>query len=333
MASKNNPAKRPKVPCGVCQAPVIDGKDEALLCEGECGLWLHRGCASVPPSRYKTLSSSDEPFVCLCCSNYQLRKELAQVKSELSVATALTDAVEALKLEVKQLKETLAAATSELSSLRSNRPPAKSTYASKAAARRPAQQARHRNLTNKDANRSNQTPSPSEPTDTTATHSADIPARTSRERVPVEGVRRVWGTLKATSTTAVASTLQKLTTVGNQILVRKKTRSDTNRWWFLLKGTEPLLCKLESEWDKVSLQTNWKLEPCTKPSDSVLQTPSTSNNAPNLTAASTTLPNLESNDSAQAPAAIEDVQSQSTTPSQLDINHSFSMAQSPHQVT
>ena len=272
MASKNNPAKRPKVPCGVCQAPVIDGKDEALLCEGECGLWLHRGCASVPPSRYKTLSSSDEPFVCLCCSNYQLRKELAQVKSELSVATALTDAVEALKLEVKQLKETLAAATSELSSLRSNRPLAKSTYASKAAARRPAQQARHRNLTNKDANRSNQTPSPSEPTDTTATHSADIPARTSRERVPVEGVRRVWGTLKATSTTAVASTLQKLTTVGNQILVRKKTRSDTNRWWFLLKGTEPLLCKLEGEWDKVSLQTNWKLEPCTKPSDSVLIT-------------------------------------------------------------
>ena len=235
-------------------------------------------------------------------------------------------------MEVKQLKETLAAATSELSSLRSNRPPAKSTYASKAAARRPAQQARHRNLTNKDANRSNHTPSPS---DTTATHSADIPAPTSRERVLVEGVRRVWGTLKATSTTAVASTLQKLTTVGNQITVRKKTRSDTNRWWFLLKGTEPLLCKLEGEWDKVSLQTNWKLEPCTKQSDNVLQTPSesTSNIAPNLTAASTTLPNPETNDSAQAPAAIEDVQSQSTTPSQLDINHSFSMAQSPHQVT
>ena len=276
MASKNNSAKRPKVPCGVCQAPVIDGKDEALLCEGECGLWLHRGCASVPPSRYKTLSSSDEPFVCLCCSNYQLRKELAQVKSELSVATALTDAVEMLKMEVKQLKETLAAATSELSSLRSNRPPAKSTYASKAAARRPAQQARHRNLTNKDANRSNQTPSSS---DATATRSqGDIPAPANRrERVPVEGVRRVWGTLKATSTTAVASTLQKLTTVGNQISVRKKTRSDTNRWWFLLKGTESLLCKLEGEWDKVSLQTNWKLEPCTKPSsESVLQTSSTS---------------------------------------------------------
>ena len=94
MASKNVSTKRSKVPCGVCQAPVIDGKDEALLCEGECGLWLHRGCASVPPCHYKTLSTSDEPFICLCCSNYQLRKELAQVKMELSGATALADAVE-----------------------------------------------------------------------------------------------------------------------------------------------------------------------------------------------------------------------------------------------
>ena len=123
---------------------------------------------------------------------------------------------------------------------------------------------------------------------------------------------------------------QKLTTVGSQILVRK---SDTNRWWFLLKGTEPLLQKLEDEWDKVSLQTNWKLEPCTKPSDCVLQTPTSTNNASNLTAASTTLPNPETDDSAQATVATEDVQSQSTTPSQPDRNHSFSTVQSPHRVT
>ena len=330
MASKNGSSKRSKVPCGVCQAPVIDGKDEALLCEGECGLWLHRGCASVPPSRYKTLSTSDEPFVCLCCSNSQLRKELAQVKSELSVATALADAVELLKMEVKQLKETLSAATSELSSLRSNSHSTKSTYASMAAARRPAQQPRNRTVANKVANRNNRTPKPSEPTDTTVTHGA---APASRERVPVEGVRRVWGTLKATPTTAVASTLQKLTTVGSQLSVRKKTRPDTNRWWFLLKGTEPLLRQLEGEWDKVSMQTNWKLEPCTKPSDSVLQIPITTNNTPNTSATPKTLPNSETDNSVQATATTEDVQSQSTTPSQPDRNHSFSMVQSPHQVT
>ena len=53
------PPKRGKVPCGVCQGPVVDGKDEALLCEGECGLWFHRGCASVPPSRYKVWGKKD----------------------------------------------------------------------------------------------------------------------------------------------------------------------------------------------------------------------------------------------------------------------------------
>lgn len=209
MATKRSKVPRSKVPCGVCQAPITDGKDEALLCEGECGLWLHRGCASVPPCRYKALSESDEPFVCLCCSNSQLRRELSQVKMELSVAAALADAVELLKMEVKQLKETLAATTSELSSLRSNRPPARSTYASKAAARRPAQQARNRTATNRgNVNRSTRS---FDPGSTPATRSADVPAPTSRERVPVEGVT---GALKATSTIAIASTLQKLTSVG-----------------------------------------------------------------------------------------------------------------------
>ena len=120
MATNHGPRKRSKVPCGVCQGRVIDGKDKALLCEGECGLWLHRGCASVPQSRYEFLSASDEPFICLCCSNVQLRKELAQLRSELRDAlelhtngphrqqiSELTGTVVALKTEVTQLKEAL----------------------------------------------------------------------------------------------------------------------------------------------------------------------------------------------------------------------------------
>ena len=128
-------AKRSKVSCGVCQTPVIDGKDEALLCEGECGLWLHRGCASIPPSRYESLSASEEPFVCLCCSNYQIKEELAQLRTELRDAlelhtlngvhrqqiSELPDTVEALKKEVTQLKETLSTVSSELTSTRSSR--------------------------------------------------------------------------------------------------------------------------------------------------------------------------------------------------------------------
>ena len=72
-----------KVPCGVCRGLVVDGKDESLLCTGECELWFHRGCASVPPSHYKVLSNSEEPFLCLSCVNMQLTKEVALLKNEL----------------------------------------------------------------------------------------------------------------------------------------------------------------------------------------------------------------------------------------------------------
>ena len=40
-----------------------------------------------------------------------------------------------------------------------------------------------------------------------------------------------------------------------------------DKWWFLLKGQETVLKELEAVWESVSLQTKWKLEPCTKPTD------------------------------------------------------------------
>ena len=30
-----------KVPYRVCQGPIVDSKDEAVLCESKCGLWFH----------------------------------------------------------------------------------------------------------------------------------------------------------------------------------------------------------------------------------------------------------------------------------------------------
>lgn len=101
------------------------------------------------------------------------------------------------------------------------------------------------------------------------------------ERVVVPGVRRIWGTLKSASTTAVSSTLNKLTTLGSQLAVKKKVRSGSagSHWWFLVKGSEEVLKKLE-EWNRVSLQINWKLELCTTPkNDSVTSDPPPAANA------------------------------------------------------
>ena len=84
------------------------------------------------------------------------------------------------------------------------------------------------------------------------------------------GVRRVWGTFKSTPTGAVIAALKKLTTLGEQLRVKRKFREGTrsDRWWFLLYGEEELLKQLEGQWEKVALQTNWKIESCTKPAAS-----------------------------------------------------------------
>ena len=55
------------------------------------------------------------------------------------------------------------------------------------------------------------------------------------------------------------------------LTVKRKFRegesSRQDRWWFLLRGTEAVLMELENLWSDVTLQTGWKLEKCTKPSD------------------------------------------------------------------
>ena len=91
----------------------MDGKDEALLCEGECGLWFHRGCASIPPSRYKILAESEEPFLCLSCVNVRLMEEIALLKIELNGIAEVRERCAALSDEVSSLRGALDALRKE----------------------------------------------------------------------------------------------------------------------------------------------------------------------------------------------------------------------------
>ena len=84
--------------------------------------------------------------------------------------------------------------------------------------------------------------------------------------VPVTGKRRIWGTLKAYSSQAVECAIYQLTTIcEDKIQVKRKYKKDRNnrlRWWHVLSGEESDLQQLESEWEKVKVQTSWKLEAC-----------------------------------------------------------------------
>ena len=80
--------------CGICEQPIVDGKDQAVYCEGACKQWLHRYCAGVSLSCFQALSSSLTPFQCYSC--YQAKHEAA--------IESLNSEVRALKSEVSEMK-------------------------------------------------------------------------------------------------------------------------------------------------------------------------------------------------------------------------------------
>ena len=85
--------KRPL--CRLQQSHIVDGRDEALFCEGKCQAWLHRCCASVSSEQHKLLAASTEPFLCPTCGQERNQAQIAELKNT----------VEALKLELSQLKK------------------------------------------------------------------------------------------------------------------------------------------------------------------------------------------------------------------------------------
>ena len=88
-------------------------------------------------------------------------------------------------------------------------------------------------------------------------------------RVQVSVARKVWGTLRTATATAVSNALKSLTNIpSNSLTVKRKfktTTGDTSkqivRWWFVIRGEEKVLEQLQNEWSSVSIQTAWKLEP------------------------------------------------------------------------
>ena len=91
------PPKRKTDPCAVLNLAIVDGRDEALFCEGKCQAWLYCGCVSVRSEQHRLLTASTEPFLCPTCGQEHNCNQ-AQISE-------LKNTVEALKLELSQLKK------------------------------------------------------------------------------------------------------------------------------------------------------------------------------------------------------------------------------------
>ena len=94
----------------------------------------------------------------------------------------------------------------------------------------------------------------------------------------MEGARRVWGTMKHTTTKTIKNAISRFCNIEG-LSIRRKTRNNPSTqkesWWFVIHADEVLLNELESKWDLVNLQTSWVLQYCSKPA--VVTSPTSSN--------------------------------------------------------
>ena len=97
MPPKKKQGSATRGSCSICCQVVLD-KDEALFCAGKCQQWLHRYCCSVTEQQYKASTDSKCPFLCPWCDRERQQEEIIELRST----------VEAMKLELAQLKESLA---------------------------------------------------------------------------------------------------------------------------------------------------------------------------------------------------------------------------------
>ena len=82
-----------------------------------------------------------------------------------------------------------------------------------------------------------------------------------------KGVRKMFGAARDLTTNFVKGVIKSLNLdihVSRKYKKRfdKHTNREQVRWWFEIWGDESALTALESNWDKISAQTKWRLETC-----------------------------------------------------------------------
>ena len=105
MPLKKAKTTEPTTKCDLCDAFIVDGKEDALLCEGPCSKWFHRYCVGVPLSHFKDLVNSSKPFICPACFHVVNQAVVCQLQADVA---SLKDMVAVLSEEIHLLKATIA---------------------------------------------------------------------------------------------------------------------------------------------------------------------------------------------------------------------------------
>ena len=261
---KRGAAKATRTKCDLCLAAIVDGAEDALQCEGTCQLWFHRYCAGVSQTTFKSLASSEKPFSCLPCSQERHQTTVNKLQSEV---VALREQVAELRAALDSVRDpgnssAIASLMEEVQLLRDKETKNAETWS------KVVRKGKGKGKGNGSRKGSR---APSEPMECPKAHDS-VPTTShaphpTRKRVPVENCRKVWGTLRSTSTTVVINALKQTTpsSLGPSFSIKRKFKNSQNgttrKWWFVIRGNKPDIDLLDKEWPNVALQTGWKLEP------------------------------------------------------------------------
>jgi len=98
--------------CDVCAAAIMEGKEDALQCDGACQMRFHCYCVGMSQSQLKHLASTSKPFMCPFCSHDVHQAVVCELQSEITAlknkVKALSEAKQALCNEVRLLTATVA---------------------------------------------------------------------------------------------------------------------------------------------------------------------------------------------------------------------------------
>ena len=261
------PANKKAEECAVCCQKVTKGEDEALFCEGKCQKWFHRYCAGVSVAHFQDLSTASAPFLCVMCYQESHGVVLEELRATV---TALTD-------EVKELRAALQRVEVRGSDVLPS-PPTKNNEPWHTATRRKKRSKKGNNAGKSEAGATaHGTKQHTQSTNVQRTVNQQASVNPSKKEL-VPGARRIWGTMRTCTVPTVVNSITRLTDVGDSVLrVKRKFKTGTDgkvtRWWYIIHAEEACLQQLESEWQKVELQTSWKLEPCYRYLESDEQTP------------------------------------------------------------
>ena len=281
--SEKSSAKLRKEPCAVCSLAVIDGKDEAVFCEGECQAWIHRRCAGVSVCSFRRLLSSPDEFLCAFCSDQAHRKslsllelEVASLKAENAKLSATVEAIQSADNDtISILLNSVSRLKEEVSLLRREKPSDKN------------------GAENQSARVSEKKGKKAQPRVSNITSKPQVQlSKEKRQSIPVENARKVWGTMKSATTAIVLNAIKRVSEKLDSLSVKRKYQAHngiTKRWWFVVRGTKADIELLESEWSKIEMQTGWLLQPLLSYANTFVDTPIVSDNGAAKTSSSVTV--------------------------------------------